>query len=119
MIAWGNITDRIILLLKDNELTKVQICTKLGLTHDDVSSTLTRLKRHTKRYGKRIYICEYVRHTQGKKCHLRPVFTAGNKEDAPKPDKYTQSERSKRTNSKKRAIKNSKIFEPIADGFGR
>ena len=83
--GWGSTTDRIMILLQDNELTKAEICQELGLDHDAVSSTLTRLKRRSKKFGKRIYICSYTREADGQKNHIRPIFTAGDRQNAHRP----------------------------------
>ena len=110
MTAWGNTTDRILLLLKQHEMTKIEICAALGLTHDDVSSVLTRLKRPSKEFGKRIYICGYQRQAIGKRFYLRPIFKAGSGLDKPKPPALTQQERSQRSHQKKMLIKRSILF---------
>jgi hypothetical protein len=34
MIAWGSTTDRILLLLEQEPMTKAEICRRLDLTHD-------------------------------------------------------------------------------------
>lgn len=110
MIAWGNTTDRIMNLLQDNELTKVEICSALGLGHDNVASVLTRLRTKSARYDKRIYICKYVRNAVGKRYCLRPVFAVGNKADAFKPAPLTNKERSAKNHRKKMMIKkNAKL----------
>jgi hypothetical protein len=110
MIAWGNTTDRILLLLQKGEMTKIQICSALGLTHDDVASVLTRLKRVSKKFGKRIYICGYERSSLGKKYHLRPVFKLGSSPDKPKPPAFTTKERAAKSHKKRMLIKHSQIF---------
>ena len=111
MIAWGNTTDRILLLLQEQELTKIEICSALGLTHDAVASVLTRLKRVSKKFGKRIYICGWQREAMGKKYHLRPVFKAGSKIDKPKPPAFTHQERAAKSHKKRMLIKRSIIFD--------
>jgi hypothetical protein len=114
MIAWGNTTDRILLLLQEGEMTKIQICSALGLTHDDVASVLTRLRRVSKKFGKRIYICGWQREAIGKKYHLRPVFAVGSKVDKPKPPAFTHQERAAKTHRKRMLIKRSQIFRIAA-----
>ena len=111
MRSWGNTTDRILLLLQNKELTKLQICSALNLTHDNVSAVLTRLKRDSKLFGKRIYICDYTRTAQGKRYYLRPVFKAGSRQDKPKPPALTPREKSQRSHQKKMLIKRSTIFD--------
>lgn len=113
MTAWGNTTDRILLMLADSDLTKLEICAKLGLTHDDVSSVLTRLRKPSKQFGKRVYICDYTRTAQGKRLYLRPIFTAGSRKDAQKPAPFTTQERSIKSYRKKAAVRRSKIFHTI------
>jgi hypothetical protein len=108
--GWGNTTDRIMLLLQDHELTKIEICTKLGLTHDDVASVLTRLRRASKKFGKRIYIYDWQREAIGKRYYLRAIFKAGSSADKPKPPALTPRERSQRSHKKKMLIKRSQIF---------
>ena len=44
MNAWGSNTDRILLLLAKEPMTKAELCRKLDLTHDQISSRLTKLK---------------------------------------------------------------------------
>ena len=100
MIAWGNTTDRILLLLQDHELTKAEICAKLELTHDQVAAVLTRLKR-----SKRIYICDWKRTSGGKRLYLRAVYTVGDKYNAYKPQPFSQKERSANSRRKKMIIK--------------
>ena len=112
--SWGNTTDRILLLLQDHELTKIEICYALDLTHDDVASVLTRLKRTSKLFGKRIYICGYERHSMGKRYYLRPVFAAGSKADKQKPPTFTQKERSAKSHKKQMLIKRSQIFSNLS-----
>lgn len=111
MIAWGNTTDRILLLLKQEPMTKAEIQRKLGLTHDQVSNRLTHLKRKSKLFGKRIYISEYTRHAIKGKMHIRAVYALGDKPDAPKEiEPLDQSERSKRYYAKLMSLKNSSVF---------
>lgn len=106
MIAWGNTTDRILLLLADEPMTKAEICRKLELTHDQVASVLSRLKK-----SKRIYIVDYTRHAVLNRTYLRPVYALGNKPDTTKVLRpYTQQERSKRSYDKLMATRNSSIF---------
>ena len=114
MRGWGNTTDRILILLKEHELTKIEICSLLDLTHDDVASVLTRLRRVSKKFGKRIYICGYERKAIGKKYHLRPVFTAGSKLDKPKPLAFTPKERAAKSHKKRMLIKRSQIFSNLS-----
>ena len=111
MRGWGNTTDRILLLLQDQELTKIEICSALGLTHDDVASVLTRLRRVSKKFGKRIYICGWQREAVGKRYYLRAVFKAGGSVDKPKPAALTPRERSQRSHRKRMLIKRSIIFD--------
>jgi hypothetical protein len=110
MRAYGNTTDRILLLLNEHEMTKIEICSALGLTHDDVSGVLTRLKRKLTQCNKRIFICQYERNAVGKRYYLRPVFKAGSSPDKPKPPALTSREKSQRSHQKKMLIKRSQIF---------
>ena len=114
MKGWGQTSDRIVLLLKQHEMTKIEICSALGLTHDDTSSVLTRLRRTSKLFGKRIYICGYTRVAQGKKYYLRPIFKAGSRPDTQKPPVISQRDRSIRYHKKKMLIKRSQIFSNLS-----
>lgn len=109
MTAWGNTTDRILLLLQDHELTKAEICAKLELTHDQVAAVLTRLKR-----SKRIYICDWTRYALGKRLYIRAKYTVGSAPNARKPKPLSQQERSRKAQEKRMLIKRSQIFRIAA-----
>jgi hypothetical protein len=98
-------------LLKDHELTKIEICAELNLTHDDVASVLTRLRRESIKFGKRIYIYDWQREAIGKKYHLRPLFKAGSKVDKLKPPAFTPKQRAAKSHKKRMLIKHSQIFQ--------
>jgi hypothetical protein len=112
MIAWGNTTDRILLLLAQESLTKAEICRKLDLTHDQVSSRLSQLKKKSPKFGKRIYISGYTRHTISGKAHIRAIYALGDKPDKTKNmQPMTQKEKSARSYIKRVTIvRNSSIF---------
>jgi DNA-binding transcriptional regulator GbsR (MarR family) len=112
MNAWGSNTDRILLLLAQEPMTKAELCRKLDLTHDQISSRLTKLKTVSKRFGKRIYISGYTRHTITGKQHIRPIYSLGDAPDAKRNmKKMTQKERSARSYVKRIiAVRNSSIF---------
>jgi len=109
--SWGNTTDRILLLLQKHEMTKIQICRELALTHDGVASVLSRLRRKSKKFGKRIYIYDWQREEVGAKYHLRPLFKAGSRIDKVKPPAFTNKERAAKSHIKKMLIKRSRIFQ--------
>jgi hypothetical protein len=106
MISWGNTTDRILLLLQQEPMTKAEICRRLELTHDQVASVLSRLKR-----SKRIYICGHTRHAISGRTYIRPIYALGNK-----PDKvcniktFTLQERRARAYEKLLSARNNSIF---------
>lgn len=111
MIAWGNTTDRILLLLQQEPMTKAEICRKLGLTHDQVANRLTHLRKKTPKFKKRIYIHSYTRHAINGKMYIRAVYALGDKPDNPKDiNPLTQKERSKRTYDKTMSLRNSSVF---------
>ena len=115
MIAWGNTTDRILLLLEQEPLTKAEICRKLGLTHDQVANRLSHLKRASKRYPKRIYIYRYTRHAISGRTYIRPVYALGNKPDTnQKLSPLTVKERSARSYSKLLSLRNNSVFNQTA-----
>lgn len=111
MIAWGNTTDRILLLLQESPLTKAEICRRLELPHDRVASILSRLNRPSKRIAKRIYISGYTRHTISGRTYIRPIYSLGDKPDKVcniKP--FTLQERSKRSYDNLLSLRNNSIF---------
>ena len=111
MIAWGNTTDRILLLLEQEPLTKAEICRKLDLTHDRVASVLSRLNRSSKRISKRIYITGHTRHTISGRTYIRPVYALGDKPDKVcKLKPFTLQERSRRSYDKLVSLRNSSVF---------
>jgi predicted Zn-ribbon and HTH transcriptional regulator len=110
MIAWGNTTDRILLLLAEEPMTKAEICRRLNLTHDQVSNRLSQLKRKSKKFGKRIYIAEYTRHAKLGRTYLRAMYATGDKKDVEKISPMTPKERSRKAYEKVRAIRNSTVF---------
>lgn len=97
MVSWGNTTDRILLLLEERPLTKHEICQRLGLTHDQVASVLTRLRKPSKAFGQRIYICDYTRTVTNGKTYLRAVYALGAEPDEPRPRPYTSREKQNRS----------------------
>lgn len=111
MIAWGNTTDRILLLLEQEPMTKAEICRQLDLTHDQVSNRLTHLRKKTPRYDKRIYIIDYTRHATLGRTYLRAVYALGNKRDTTRQMlPFTQKERSARTYQNLIKRRNSSVF---------
>jgi transcriptional antiterminator len=111
MIAWGNTTDRILLLLANEPMTKAEICRKLDLTHDQVSNRLSHLRKKTPRFNKRIYISGYTRHARLGRTYLRAVYSLGNKPDTTRQMlPFTQKERSARTYENLIKRRNSSVF---------
>ena len=110
MIAWGNTTDRILLLLAKEPMTKMEICRRLDVTHDQISAVLTRLQRKTPKYNKRIFISGYTRHAINGKMHIRPIYALGNKPNKPRIEPLTQKIRSKRSYEKVMSLRNSSVF---------
>lgn len=110
MIAWGNTTDRILLALSEQPMTKAELCRKLDLTHDQISGQLVRLNTKKPKLGKRIYISGYTRHAINGKMHIRPIYALGDKPDKPRIPPLTQKERSKRTYDKLMSLRNSSVF---------
>ena len=115
MIAWGNTTDRILLALAKEPMTKAEICRRLELPHDRVASILSRLNRPGKRIAKRIYISGYTRHTISGRTYIRPIYSLGDKPDKVcniKP--FTLQERSKRSYYNLLSLRNNSIFNQTA-----
>ena len=111
MIAWGATTDRILMLLAQEPMTKAEICRRLELTHDQVASVLSRLNKRSKQIPKRIYICGHTRHAISGRTYIRPIYALGNK-----PDKvcniktFTLQERQARAYEKLLSARNNSIF---------
>lgn len=115
MIAWGNTTDRILLLLEQEALTKAEICRKLDLTHDRVASVLSRLSRSSKRVSKRIYISGHTRHTISGRTYIRPIYSLGDKPDKScKIKPFTVQERARRSYEKLVSLRNNSVFNQTA-----
>jgi hypothetical protein len=115
MIAWGNTTDRILLLLEQEPMTKAEICRRLELSHDRVASVLSRLSKRSKQLPKRIYISGHTRHATLGRTYIRPVYALGNKPDKVcniKP--FTLQERQARSYKKLVSMRNNSIFNQSA-----
>lgn len=111
MIAWGNTTDRILLLLANEPMTKAEICRQLDLTHDQVSNRLTHLRKNSKKFGKRIYISGYTRHAKLGRTYLRAEYSLGSRPDKQRDiQPYTLKERSAMTYERLKARRNSSVF---------
>ncbi len=115
MIAWGSTTDRILLLLEQEPMTKAEICRLLGLTHDQVASVLSRLNKRGKKTPKRIYISGHTRHTTSGRTYIRAMYSVGNEPNKKCRIKaFTVKERAKRTYDKLIALRNNSIFNQTA-----
>jgi hypothetical protein len=111
MIAWGNTTDRILLLLQEGAMTKSEICRRLDLTHDQVASRLSDLKCKSKRFPKRIHISGYTRNAMSGRAYIRPIYSLGNLPDKVcKLKPFTLKERSARSYAKNASLKNASVF---------
>jgi hypothetical protein len=111
MIAWGSTTDRILLLLEQEPMTKAEICRRLDLTHDQVASVLSRLCKRSKQMPKRIYICDYTRHAISGRTYIRPMYTLGNKPNKkPTIKPFTVKEKSANSYARLMATRNNSIF---------
>jgi len=88
--AWGNTTDRILLLLRDEgPMTRLEIEECLGVDKHTSSSIVSRLCRIVKRGEcvgqRRIHIARWVRTLEGEKDYIRAVYAFGHGEHARKP----------------------------------
>lgn len=111
MIAWGSTTDRILLLLEQEPMTKAEICRQLDLTHDQVASVLSRLCKRSKQMPKRIYICDYTRHAILGRTYIRPMYALGNKPNKkPTIKPFTVKEKSATSYARLMAARNNSIF---------
>ena len=111
MIAWGSTTDRILLLLEQEPLTKAEICRQLDLNHDQVASVLSRLCKRSKQMPKRIYICDYTRHAISGRTYIRPVYALGNRPDKKQKIKpFTVKEKSANSYARLVATRNNSVF---------
>jgi hypothetical protein len=110
-IAWGSTTDRILLLLEQESLTKAEICRRLDLTHDQVASVLSRLCKRSKQMPKRIHVCSYTRHAIWGRTYIRPVYALGDKLDKkPNIKPFTVKEKSANSYAKLMATRNNSVF---------
>ena len=115
MNAWGSTTDRILLLLEQEPLTKAEICRRLSLTHDQVASVLSRLNKRGKKTPKRIHVSGHTRHTTSGRTYIRAMYAVGNEPDKKcKLKPFTVKERAKRTYDKLIALRNNSIFNQTA-----
>ena len=111
MIAWGSTTDRILLLLEQEPMTKAEICRRLELTHDQVASVLSRLNKGSKRLPKRIHVCSYTRHATSGRTYIRPVYALGNRPDKKQNIKpFTVKEKSANSYARLVATRNNSVF---------
>jgi hypothetical protein len=111
MSAWGSTTDRILLLLEQEPMTKAEICRRLELTHDQIASVLSRLSKPSKQMPKRIYICDYTRHAISGRTYIRPMYTLGNKPNKKQNIKpFTVKEKSANSYARLMATRNNSIF---------
>jgi len=111
MIAWGSTTDRILLLLEQEPMTKAEICRRLELTHDQVASVLSRLNKSSKRLPKRIHVCSYTRHAICGRTYIRPVYALGKKLDKKQNIKpFTVKEKSANSYARLVATRNNSVF---------
>ena len=109
--GWGSTTDRILLLLEQEPMTKSEICRRLELSHDRVASVLSRLSRSSKRISKRIYITGYTRHATLGRTYIRALYALGNKPDKkPSIKPFTLKERSANSYARLIATRNNSIF---------
>ena len=111
MIAWGSTTDRILLLLEQEPLTKAEICRRLELSHDQVASVLSRLSKSSKQMPKRIHVCSHTRHAISGRTYIRALYALGNKPDKkPNIKPFTLKERSANSYARLIATRNNSIF---------
>lgn len=111
MTAWGNTTDRILLLLANEPMTKAEICRRLELSHDRVASVLSRLSKRSKQLPKRIYISGHTRHTTSGRTYIRPIYSLGSKPNKVcKIKPFTLQERQARSYKKLVSMRNNSIF---------
>lgn len=109
--GWGSTTDRILLLLKQEPMTKAEICRRLELSHDRVASVLSRLNKRSKQMPKRIHVCSHTRHATLGRTYIRPVYALGDKPDkACKIKPFTLKERSANSYARLIATRNNSIF---------
>jgi DNA-binding CsgD family transcriptional regulator len=111
MIAWGSTRDRILILLEQEPMTKAEICRRLELSHDQVASVLSQLKKKSKRFPKRIYISGHTRHAISGRTYIRALYALGSSPDKkPEIKPFTLKERSARSYFKLMATRNNSIF---------
>lgn len=110
-VAWGSTTDRILLLLKEEPMTKAEICRRLELTHDRVASVLSRLNKRSKKMPKRIHVYNYTRHAISGRTYIRALYALGDRPDKkPNIKPFTLKERLANSHARMMATRNNSIF---------
>ena len=105
MSNWGVMSLRIVDKLEQlGPMTASEIAKELAVARESLGSIITRLKQPSKRPlgPKRIHIADWRDEEDGQRTYLRAVYGAGNKKSAPKPDRKSDAERSKRYRDNKR-----------------
>ena len=111
MTAWGSTTDRILLLLEQEPMTKAEICRRLELSHDQVASVLSRLSKRSKQMPKRVHVCSYTRHAISGRTYIRALYDLGDKPNRkPNIKPFTLKERSANSHARMMATRNNSIF---------
>jgi septal ring factor EnvC (AmiA/AmiB activator) len=111
LTAWGSTTDRILLLLEQEPMTKAELCRRLELSHDRVASVLSRLNKRSKRISKRIYISGHTRHAISGRTYIRALYALGDKPNRkPNIKPFTLKERSANSHARMMATRNNSIF---------
>lgn len=85
--------DRILELIAETPLTRLEIMTKLYISQRHAMTLLSYLHDE-----KKIHIAKWSHEgINGKKAHLRPMYKAGSKKDVPKPAALTINQINKRS----------------------
>jgi len=113
MSNWGVISLRIVDMLEQlGPMTTSEIAKELGVERDSMGSIITRLRKPSKRPRgpKRVYVHDWRDEEDGQRAYLRAVYGAGNKKDAPKPERKSGAERSKRCRDNRRQKSLTNLF---------
>lgn len=88
---YGEIVQKITDVLQElGPMTRIDICTELGIDRMNVSAVITRMAKPTPTMPKRVYISHYIHDVEGARNYPRAVYALGDKDDAKKPKRDRQ-----------------------------
>lgn len=111
MREYGSTVNKVLELLTEvGPLTGADLCEMIGVTHDNLSGVLYRLRKPTKTSPKRIYIKRYVFEYDNARRYPRPVFAIGDKPNANRPKPNRKEVRRRYDQAKKARFTMNSVF---------